>query len=94
MKKITKTLLCVFVVVLIAMFSTTVIATEDVVIIGTINEDYQLVEDSGAIYDIDENEMGDELTKLIGKKVEVIGTLVDTDGALVITVVSYTILDE
>lgn len=94
MKKITKKILNIFVVVLIAIFSTTAVATEDVVITGTINEDYQIVDDSGAIYDVDENEKGDELAKLVGKKVEVMGTLVDADGTLVITVVSYTIVDE
>jgi len=94
MKKITKKILNIFVVVLIAMFSTTAIATEDVTITGIVNEDYQIIDDSGAIYDVDENEKGDEVTKLVGKKVEVIGTLVDADGTLVISVVSYTIVDE
>ena len=94
MKKITKKLLNIFVFVLIAIFSTTAFATEDVVITGTINEDYQIVDDNGAIYDIEENEKGDEVTKLVGKKVEVMGTLVDADGVLVISIVSYTIVDE
>ena len=94
MNKITNKILSGFVVVLIAMFSTNAVATEDVVITGTVNEDYQIVDDSGAIYDVDENEKGDEVTKHVGKKVEVIGTLVDADGTLVITVVSYTIVDE
>jgi uncharacterized membrane protein len=94
MKKITKKILSIFVVALIAMFSTTAVATEDVVITGIINENYQIVDDSGAIYDLDENEKGDEVTKLVGKKVEVIGTLEDADGVLVINVASYTIVDE
>ena len=94
MNHITKKTLCIFVAVLIAMVSAIAFATEDVSITGTVNENYQIVDDSGAIYDVEENEKGDELLKLIGKKVQVIGTLIDADGILVISVASYTIIEE
>jgi len=94
MNNIAKKTLYAFVAVLIAMVSALAFATEDVSITGTVNENYQIIDDSGAIYEVEENEKGDELLKLIGKKVQVIGTLIDADGILVISVASYTIIEE
>ncbi len=94
MSKITKKALCIFVVVLIAMVSTIAVATEDVSITGTVNEGYQIVDDNGAVYDVAESEKGDEVVELVGKKVQVIGTVVDDDGTKVITIVSYKVIEE
>lgn len=94
MNKITNKIFNIFLVVLIAMVSTIAVATEDVSITGTINESYQIVDDSGAVYDVAENEKGNEVVELIGKKVEVMGTVVDDDGTRVITIVSYKVIEE
>lgn len=94
MNKITNKIFNIFLVVLIAMVSTIAVAAEDVSITGTINESYQIVDDSGAVYDVAENEKGNEVVELIGKKVEVMGTVVDDDGTRVITIVSYKVIEE
>ena len=94
MNKITKKVLCIFVVVLIAMVSAIAVAAEDVTITGTVNESYQIVDDSGTVYDVAESEKGNDVVELIGKKVEVMGTVVDDDGTKVITIVSYKVIEE
>jgi len=94
MNKITKKVLCIFVVVLIAMVSAIAVAAEDVTITGTVNESYQIVDDSGTVYDVAESEKGNEVVELSGKKVEVMGTVVDDDGTKVITIVSYKVIEE
>ena len=94
MNKITKIVLCIFVVVLIAMVSAIAVAAEDVTITGTVNESYQIVDDSGTVYDVAESEKGNEVVELSGKKVEVMGTVVDDDGTKVITIVSYKVIEE
>ncbi len=63
---------------------------EEVTLTGQINEDYQLVTTDGDIYDIADTATGSELAELIGKDVTVTGTVEDVDGAIVITVQSYT----
>jgi len=94
MNKITKKVLCIFVVVMIAMVSAIAVAAEDVTITGTVNEGYQIVDDSGTVYDVAESEKGNDVVELIGKKVEVMGTVVDDDGTKVITIVSYKVIEE
>jgi hypothetical protein len=68
MYKITKRLLSIFLVVLLAMVSTAALATEDVTVTGTVNESYQIVDDGGVVYDVAESEKGNEVVALIGKK--------------------------
>jgi hypothetical protein len=94
MKKKTNKILSIFMVVLIAILSTIAVAAENVTITGTVNESYQIVDDSGTVYDVAESEKGNEVIELIGKKVQIIGTVVDDDGTRVVTVVSYTVVDE
>jgi hypothetical protein len=94
MNNLTKKILYIFVAVLITMASAIAVAAEDVTITGTVNENYQIVEDSGTIYEVAENEKGNEVVELIGKKVQVVGTMMDADGVFIITVASYTIIEE
>jgi hypothetical protein len=94
MYKITKRLLSIFLVVLLAMVSTAALATEDVTVTGTVNESYQIVDDGGVVYDVAESEKGNEVVALIGKKVEVIGTVVDNDGTREITIASFKVIEE
>jgi len=76
------------------MVSAIAVAAEDVTITGTVNESYQIVDDSGTVYDVAESEKGNDVVELIGKKVEVMGTVVDDDGTKVITIVSYKVIEE
>jgi hypothetical protein len=64
-------------------------AGQEVSITGTINAESQLVADSGMTYDIDDNEMGNEVMELVGKKVSVKGTVVDAEETKIITITAF-----
>ena len=81
-------------VILLAILSGVALAGTNVTIIGTINDKYQIVDDSGTVYDVADNEKGDEIVDLVGKKVKVTGTVMDADGTLIITIASYDVIEE
>ena len=80
----------------VAAFGSTiqVAAATQMTIIGTVNEDYQIVTDTGEVYDVNEGETADEMLQLIGKRVEVTGQVEDEDELRRITVESYQELDQ
>lgn len=88
-KKMVLGLLIIGVMVLLAGW---VAAGEEVSISGTINDDFQLVADSGITYDIGDNEKGNEVMELVGKKVSVKGTVVEGDGTKIITINSFNVI--
>lgn len=67
---------------------------EEITISGTVNEYFQVETDSGDLYDIAYTELGDELSQLVGAKVEVTGMVEESEGEKVITVMRYEILKE
>ena len=68
------------------------IAAEPVTIQGQVNEDSQLVDENGEIYNIaDTNEEGMQVMELIGEKIEVRGTVAEDEGAKEITIESFSI---
>lgn len=62
-------------------------------IIGTVNDSYQVESDNGQTYDIEVNDPGNELVEHVGKKVQVVGIIEETDGIKSINVQSYKILE-
>jgi len=67
-----------------------VAGAEDMTIKGTVNAEGQLVADDGETYAIStDNEMGQNLTSAVEKKVEVKGTVSETEGKKIIEVMSY-----
>ena len=81
-------------ILMIAFLSGPVISADSVTIVGTINEDGQIVAGDDKVYEVGDNEKGDELVKLVGKKVKVTGTVEEDDGKKVITVTSYEVIEE
>jgi hypothetical protein len=70
------------------------VAGSEVSISGIINEDGQLVDNGGMAYDIAENEEGDQLIEMIGQKVAVKGTVMESEGTKIITVTEFKLLEE
>lgn len=85
-------LLCVLFFLLVG--SVPVLAGEQVTISGTVNATYQIVTEDQQVYDVAENEKGDEVVEMIGQKVKVTGTIEEQDGVKVITVTSYDVIEE
>ncbi len=93
-KRVNKQLLGVLVVVAIFAFCGAAIAADSVTIVGTINEDGVLVDDSGTLYMLGEDEKGAAVAENSGKKVEVKGTVAESsDGTKTIVIESYTVME-
>ena len=82
---------CVFSFILIC--SNPVFAGE-ITITGTINDTYQIVTEDGTVYEVADTDMGNDLLDHIDKTVEVTGDVVEEEGAKVINVKSYKILEK
>ena len=68
-----------------------VTAEETVTIVGTINGYYQIIDDDGNVFIIGETDKGAELEMYEGKRVEVFGSLVESEDNLVILVIDYAV---
>jgi hypothetical protein len=95
MKKNTKKFfLGILIMSLTVFISGLALAGSEVSISGVINEDGQLVDNSGMAYDIADSEQGGELMEMIGQKVTVKGTVMEAEGTKIITVSSFEVVQE
>ncbi len=81
--------------VFFAVFSigTAVAVAGDVTISGEITDNYQIVTETGDVYDVTDDEKGEELAENVGKKVVVQGTLMEEEGIKTITVTSFKVVE-
>lgn len=94
MHKTTKRLLTVILIIgFVSMFAGFAIGG-DVTIVGTVNDEYQIVDDAGTVYDVADNEKGEELMEHVGKKIQVKGTVMEGDDGKLITITSYMVIEE
>ena len=93
LKNVKKQLFGVLVVFAIFAFCGAAIAGESMTIVGTINDDGVLVDQKGALYMLSEDEKGEEVAENAGKKVEVKGTVEESDGNKTIAVESYKVME-
>ena len=70
------------------------ISAEQRTITGTVNDYYQIESDDGTVYDVVENEKGDEVAEQVGMRVKVTGTVEEDEDMKLINITSYTILGE
>jgi hypothetical protein len=71
-----------------------VVAPEESVIVGTIMENNQIVDQDGQSYVIKQVKEGDNILELVGKKVQIKGTVLEADGQKTIEMVSYELVEE
>ena len=69
-------------------------ADTTVTITGIINAIGQIEVSDEDIYDIETNEIGDELSNMVGQSVRVSGSVYEEDGRKTISVKSYDVIDE
>ena len=69
------------------------IAGDEVSITGTINDESQLVDNSGALYEIADTEPGYEVMEMTGKKVTVKGTVMEEEGTKTISITSFQVIE-
>ncbi len=66
----------------------------DVTIVGTVNDENQIVDNAGTVYEVADNEKGEELMEHVGKKIQVMGTVMEGDDGKMITITSFTVIEE
>jgi hypothetical protein len=69
-----------------------VIAGDAMKITGTVNDEGQLVEDSGQVYEINEDEVGAEAMEYSGEKIAVEGMVEEEGGINVIVIKSFKLI--
>jgi peptidoglycan hydrolase CwlO-like protein len=91
MKKKTFFVVSVMAFLMVSIFLATNVLAEEITIRGKVNEKYQIVSEDGQIYEVAENEKGDEVVlQNIGKIVKISGTIEESDeGDKIITVILY-----
>ncbi len=93
-KNMKKIFLGILIICLSVFISAIAVAGSQVSISGVINEDGQLVDDDGMAYDIADNEEGEEVMEMVGQKIAVKGTVMETEGTKIITVTEFNLLEE
>jgi len=68
------------------------IQDQELMITGTINNANQIVDNDGQIFDVADTEQGKELLTHIGMKVQVKGTVLESEGKKQISVSAYEII--
>jgi hypothetical protein len=92
-KKTKKIVTGILIIGFIALLAGIAAAADEVSITGTVNEDSQLVADSGTVYDIGDTEKGNEVMELVGKKVSVKGTVMEAEGTKIITITEFNVME-
>jgi hypothetical protein len=94
MKKRTFVIMSILVVFLMAAFAGSIFAGESMTIVGTVNDDGQIVDNSGAVFEIGENDKSEAVSENSGNKVEVIGTVEeDSSGNKTIMIESFKVIE-
>jgi hypothetical protein len=83
-----------FAMIIVAFITGAAISEKTVTIVGTVNGAYQIVADTGEIYEVGETEKGDEVVYLVGKNVKVTGTVEEIEDMKMITIDSYEVIEE
>jgi len=71
------------------------ISEKTVTIVGTVNEDYQIVVDDGDVYEVAYTEKGNEMVdKCVGKQVKATGVVEELEDMKTISITSYEVIGE
>ncbi len=80
----------VFALAVLLLLSTAALSVaEEVTITGTVTQEGNIMADDGQLYVVEDDEMQDELMELVGKKLEVAGTVGERDGKKILTIQGY-----
>ena len=78
---------------MVVLFAGSAICGKDVTIVGTVTDAYQIEAKDGNLYDIGDTEQGQEVSELVGKQVQVKGSVEEEDGVKVISITTFTIVE-
>ena len=90
-----KSVMALFVLTIFVVLPLAASASDMVTIEGEVNDNYQIVDGNGQVYEIADNIQGNELIdNYTGEKVRVTGTVAENDEGRIITVSSFTLIEK
>ena len=92
-RKMRKASYGMFVIFLILGIAAYAFAGTDMKVVGTVGEDNTITDDSGAVYEIGNNEKGEQIAEHAGQKVEIMGTVEEEGGSKTIMIDSFKLLE-
>jgi len=93
MTKRTTIIMSILAVFLMAAFAGSILAGEAMTIVGVVNNDGQIVDDSGVVYEIGENSNSEAIAEKTGNKVEVKGMVEEDSGTKTIIIESFKVIE-
>lgn len=87
-------LLGILIICFVSMFSGFAFGGGIATVLGTINDENQIVDNTGTVYEVADNAMGKEVMAHVGQKIQAKGTVIEDEGLKMITITSYTIIKE
>ena len=78
----------------VALLVSTPVLANEATIVGKVNDNYQIVTKDGAVYEVADTEMGNDMLDHVGATVEATGVISEEDGAKVIRVTGYTVIEK
>ena len=81
-------------IICLALIATPALGSTEVTLVGTVMEGYQIMGEDQQIYDIADDEKGNQLGEMVEKKVKVTGVMEDSEGVKVLRITSYEIMGE
>lgn len=87
-------MMSVMALIALSMFLVAPVMATETTVVGLLNEDWAIEGEDGVMYEVEDSEMGNELLNNVGKKVEVTGTVNESEGVKSIRVSKYTVLGE
>ena len=93
-KNVRRLIIGILALAFITFLSFPAISADTRTITGTVNDYYQIETDDGTVYDVVENEKGDEVAEQVGMRVKVTGTVEEDEDMKLINITSYTVLGE
>ena len=87
-----KVFISVVALTLVAFLSITAHADDEKTIMGTVNENYQIVSTDGTVFEVADNDAGDKVIDLVGQMIKVTGTIEEHENTKTITITDYQIV--
>ena len=87
-----KVFISVVALTLVAFLSGAAYADDEKTIMGTVNENYQIVSTDGTVFEVADNDAGDKVVDFIGQMIRVTGTIEEHENTQIITITNYVLV--
>lgn len=94
MRKRSKWFVSGFVFLVTTCFFAVIAFADPITVIGTVNDNFQIVLDNGTAYEVVDTDKGEEVLSSTAKKIQVTGYVIEEYGIKSIEITAYTIIEQ